>query len=78
MKLWLLRARDGAEPWEPWYDTAAGFVIRAVDETIARDLAARKSGDEGGRAWRDSRLSTCVELTGDGPEGIVMRDFAPA
>jgi hypothetical protein len=44
MKLWLLRPKEGRSHWEPWYDKAFGFVVRANSETEARKLA---SGDAG-------------------------------
>lgn len=80
MKLWLLRPRDdlGENPWDPWYDNAFGFVVRADTEGEAREAVVEKAGDEGAAAWRNSELSSCEELTADGSPGIVIRDFASA
>ena len=48
MKLWLLRPIEGLEndPWEPWYDKAFGFVIRAETEKRAREIANENGGNE--------------------------------
>lgn len=75
MKIWLLRPVKG---WEPWYDSAFGFVVRAATEERARHLASTKAGDEGSVAWFDSARTTCVEVPSDGEEEIVLRDFASA
>ena len=77
MKLWLLLRKPGDKLWEPWYDKAFGFVIRAEDEAGARSLAVSECGDERGAAWGPDH-STCEELSADGGEEIVMRDFASA
>ena len=81
MKLWLLRPisdEDTSSPWNPWYDKAFGFVVRAKTETSARKLASEMSGDESSSAWHDAALSSCVELTNDGPAEVIIRDFAAA
>ena len=91
MKLWLLRPVGFSEgdgfwkfptvdnPWNPWYDKAFGFVIRAGTEDEARKLADGEAGDENhDRPWLDPNLSVCEELTSDGPVEIVIRDFASA
>ena len=48
MKLWLVRPietdDDGDDPWEPWYDKAFGFVIRAESDQKAREIANEKWG----------------------------------
>ena len=42
MKLWLIRTRDPTSgAWDPWYDKAFGFVVRAETEGQARKFAAR-------------------------------------
>jgi hypothetical protein len=62
MKLWLLRPVDNlpddANPWEPWYDKAFGFVVRAETEEGARRLATEEAGDEkhGPRTTSDEDL----------------------
>ena len=78
MKLFLLRAKRGHPTWEPWYDKAFGFVVRATDENEARLLASDNAGDEGQDAWIDANASTCVELTADGPSEMILQDFARA
>jgi len=86
MKLWLLRPIEGDAFWEPWFDKAFGFVVRADTEEQARQLAQADGGDEkrerfGGKprpAWTDATHSTCVELTAEGAAQIVLRDFASA
>ena len=83
MKLWLLRPlqplpKDIKNPWKPWYDRAFGFVVRAEYEDEAREIAGKEAGAENPGAWLNSNLSTCIELTPDGPAEIVMQDFASA
>lgn len=93
MKLFLLQPADNLpkkNPWEPWFDKAFGFVVRAEDEAAARTLAAAAAGDEAGRdysttppsdrpnPWLDPALSSCVELTPDGAAEVVIKDFAAA
>ena len=80
MKLWLLRPRKrrtGKDPWSPWYDKAFGFVVRAHTAQQARALAVARAGAEGDEAWT-AQYSTCVRLTEDGEEGVVMEDFHSA
>ena len=82
MKLWLIRPRDPTSgAWDPWYDRAFGFVVRAETEEQARKFADAAAGDEKRSredAWLSPDLSTCEELTADGDPGIVVRDFAAA
>lgn len=93
MRLWLLRPNDcliGDNPWEPWYDKAFGFVVRAETEQRARELAHAQGGDESrgtflGRKtaetntpWLDEKYSSCEPLADDGDEGVVMMDFHSA
>lgn len=85
MKLWLLRpiSTEKNSPWEPWYDKAFGFVVRAETELRARKIAQEEGGDECGwtmdfPAWTDRRYSTCFELDESGDEGVVMKDFRSA
>ena len=46
MKLWLLRPVKDSPRWEPWYDKAFGFVVRAETELAARHIADTHAGDE--------------------------------
>ena len=94
MKLWLLRPMEGLakndNPWEPWYDKAFGFVVRAETEEEARRFAQADAGDEKrgtflgektsdtNTPWMDAKYSTCTELLPDGAPGVVMQDFAAA
>ena len=92
MKLWLLRQREGIvgeNPWCPWYDKTFGFVVRAETEDRARAIANENGGAEkgpvshsvyrtGGDPWLDPAFSTCVELTGEGIEEVVIEDHASA
>ena len=75
MKLWLLKPY---EDWEPWFDKAFGFVIRAETEEAARAIASENAGDEGGTPWLLSSHTSCVELLPEGESGLVLRDFAAA
>ena len=74
-KLYLLRPIEGLSdsPWEPWYDKTFGFVVRAVSEEEARELANNKCGDEG-TVWKDSSLCTCVVLAKNGLSEIIIED----
>lgn len=93
MKLWLLRPRkdlpENDDPWDPWYDKAFGFVIRAETEEEARVFANKDGGDEtgkvshrtyrtGGDPWLNSKMSSCEELKPDGEAGTVIQDFHSA
>lgn len=94
MKLWILRPADGLEsndnPWEPWYDKAFGFVVRAETSEEARMIADRNAGDENrgqflGKKtaetevpWLLEKYSTCEELVADGEPGLIIGDFARA
>lgn len=69
-------------PWSPWYDKAFGFVVRAETEAEARQFAAEQGGDENpssdsaeGSPWLDASLSSCVNLTAEGPAGVILKDF---
>lgn len=92
MKLWLLQPVEGLDmeddPWEPWYDKAFGFVVRAETEDEARELAHAGAGDEEEffsrktanttHPWKDAKYSTCTELRTEGEAGVVIRDYASA
>lgn len=85
MKLFLLHPRDdlpgnNTNPWFTEYEKAHGFVIRAADESDARNVA-----DENGSAenqwdhpWLDPTMTTCTELTPDGTPGLILRDYYSA
>lgn len=81
MKLWNLYPIDcQSKPWSPWYDKAFGFVVRAETEHDARVLAEEESGDESENvpAWLSLRLTRCVELTPEGEDAVICRDFSSA
>ncbi len=77
MKLWLLRPQTKAA-WQPWYDKAFGFVVRAETAREAREYASDDAGDEGHACWLDATQSTCDELLPEGLIGVVLKDFASA
>jgi hypothetical protein len=102
MKLWELRPldkyrerddpgrMDNGNPWDPWYDRAFGFIVRAETEHQARQLAHENAGDENmeeklgvrvshaSTPWLNSKYSTCTELLQDGESGIILQDFYSA
>ena len=94
MKLWILRPVEGLDkkdnPWEPWYDKAFGFVVRAETEEDAREFAHSGAGYENrgeflstktantNQPWKDAKYSTYTELLPEGEAGVVMLDFAAA
>jgi len=61
MKLWILRPVAGLpeddNPWEPWYEKAFGFVIRAETEEDARKIAHGKAGHENNGEFKLSHPS---------------------
>lgn len=67
LKLWLLDRLD-----EEGWDEYLGFVIRAESETSARRVAVLASGE--GR-WEDRTVTSCVELTQAGAQGVVLESF---
>lgn len=83
MKLFLLKA---ISPFADDWDTAQGFVIRAETEDQARQLAIQNSGDEQPcepgwgahiltEGWALSSNASCEELTSNGEQEIILRDF---
>jgi len=79
-RLWLIRPNDDSKPpWTPYPETSNfGYVVRATSEVAARAMAAGRACDEGRKALLSAELSTCVELTADGAEGIIMTEFSGA
>jgi hypothetical protein len=86
MKIWILLPREDLEkndnPWEPWYDKAFGFIIRAETEKEAREKADEDAGDENRgdtrHPWLEKKYSSCEELSQDGESMVIIRDFASA
>jgi hypothetical protein len=74
MKLWLLRANEGNECWEPWFDKTFGMVVRARNELEARSIAAENADNERMIAWLSTENSSCVELTRQGKSELIIRD----
>jgi len=72
MNLYVLRP---IKEWDPYYDMAWGFVIKAHSAKEARVLAQSEAGDEGDNAWLDSEITTCKQLQSTGKVEIVLRDF---
>ena len=78
MTIYVLKAGAGQAAWEPWYDKAFGFVVRAENEYNARLLASKDAGCEEASAWLDPAQSSCEELASNGEGEVIMRDFASA
>ena len=95
MKLWLLTARRDLphddDPWEPWYDKAFGFVIRAESEKLARKLVWEGHGNEvphnvreldkrarAKTAWLNPAYSKCERLMPGGKPEVILVDFHAA
>lgn len=78
--LYFLKPILGITPdrWDPWFDKAFGFVVRAENEPKARQIAAYNCGDEGEDAWVNPKLSSCEILTADGEPGMIIQDFHSA
>ena len=78
MNLYLLKPiNPDAGPWDPWYDRAFGFVVRAKSPTMARKIADENAGDENriaGHPWLYPAMSSCKVLRADGPEGLILQD----
>jgi hypothetical protein len=74
----MLFLLEPIEDWEPWYDKAFGFVIRASTEVDARQLASQNAGDEGKDVWLDAAKTRCQVIDPNGPPNVLCRDFASA
>jgi len=74
MKLFLLKAVEGDEHFNPWYDKSFAHVVRAKNEKEARGFAAKQSGDEGSQVWLDDKSTSCEVLTAKGKEGSIITD----
>ncbi len=69
MKLYILKRRDD----DIGYDEAIAFVVRAPDESAARNMASKESGDEGPVNWLEG--ASCEELTADGEATVIVRSY---
>jgi hypothetical protein len=69
MKLWIVdRPDDGVN-----YDEAAGFVVAAPTEAIARALAADQAGEEGKTVWVTT--ARCEPLEAGTEARVIISDF---
>ena len=86
MKLWLAKCRENLpiddDPWDKSPFCAFAFVIRAATEQDARTIAHTNGGNENHAGegvtkspWLEDKYATCVELTPDGLEGVVVSDI---
>lgn len=80
MNLYLLQADRGdpkVREVVPTYDAAHGFVVRAVDERQARQLAADLCGDEGPNVWWGGTFTSCELLATNvfGEAEVILRDY---
>ncbi len=78
MKLFLLKRIERRV--DPWGDLM-GCVVRAQDETHARELTAESypvgwggMDANGASEFLDAAQVSCVELTADGDAGVVLND----
>lgn len=80
MKLWILRPILDSEgnPPKPWredpYGATMGLVVRAGSEEQARSLAMTVASGRANSGYGDASLSSCVELTPDGPAEVILDD----
>lgn len=77
MKLFKLEpiSDDEGSRWHKPYDKMHGVVVRASNETEARNIAAAHCGDEGSGTWTDATQTSCVVVTAKGEARIILRDF---
>lgn len=78
MKLFLLKRIERRS--EPWGDLM-GCVVRAQDETHARELTAESypvgwdgMDASGASEFLDAAQVICVELTADGTAAVILND----
>ncbi len=69
MKLYLLE-RINETDWDEY----AAKLIRAKNESGARELANKHTGDEG-KIWNDSSLASCKVVSSSGVEEEIISDF---
>lgn len=72
MNLYLLERTENTD-----YGEAVGFVVMAVSEAQARELASKRAADEGPNAWLQSDRSSCARLDAAAAQDahIVLGDF---
>ena len=71
MKLYHVRRLNNDCDW----DEANGFIVRAMNEKEARELAASDCGSEGKEVWLDPKKTGCKVLQNVGETEIIMQDF---
>lgn len=76
MKLYLLERNVADLERDVGWCEARAMVIRAEDETAARDLAqkAAEDGDVETGDWRDPVYATCNRLMEEGAPGVIVFD----
>lgn len=70
MALWLIRRTDRVG-----YDAHDAVVVRAESEQKAREFAMRQDSLYHAGAFGTSERSTCVRVSEDGPDEIVLDSF---
>lgn len=91
MALWRLTPRsdtlwwcvEGKDPWQPPFDCAFGFVVRASDEEEARWTAHQAGGEENAALpdvspWLDAAYSACEKLDPEGSPEVLLVNFRHA
>jgi hypothetical protein len=84
VKLFLLRPRDNHpldglpdNPWKNDGTLCVGMVIRAETYAQAREAASEAAGAEnagGADVWSKEEMTTCTEITQEGPLEIIMAE----
>jgi len=69
MTLWKITTLEEGD-----YDEYDSFVVRAPNETEARELAA-VVGSQNYDRWRDPTRSSCVELDQNGRAEVIIGSF---
>lgn len=75
MKLWVLRLNRELKLRESAYDRYYGFIVRAENEKVAREMATEEAKfNPTPNDWKSTDFS-CEELTAEGEAEIVSSDF---
>ena len=78
MHLFILKPHDNflvTDPWDPRYDKVYAQIVRAGNESLAREMSTLNCGDEGANAWLDSEFSSCDIISAEGEAGFIVRDY---
>lgn len=80
-KLWRLEPIEDV-PGSPHVkaDCVSFFIVRAANESVARQLASEQAADETPECWLNPAWSTCVEYefpSKDGLSEVVWSEFCP-